>query len=201
MTSIATRKAKELTDSELITLYLKDQNTLYFTQLYNRYKGKVFAKCISMLNDEGLARDAMQDIFIKILLNLSRFTEQSSFSTWVYSITYNYCIDMIRRKKRVPMIYTEDVGKISKETEVEIPDSVLLEMKQERLAKVLEQLPPGDKAILMMKYIDDLQIKEIGDILGKSESAIKMQIMRAKMKSQSIYDDLFGGDPIESSDS
>lgn len=199
MTSTATRKAKDLTDSELISLYLRDQNTVYFTQLYNRYKGKVFAKCISMLADEGLARDATQDIFIKVLLNLSRFTEQSSFSTWVYSITYNYCIDMIRRKKKVPLIFTEDIGKVSKETEAEIPDSVLLEMKQERLAKVLEHLPPGDKAILMMKYIDDLQIRDIGDILGKSESAIKMQIMRAKQKAQSIYDELFSGDPIESS--
>ena len=58
----------------------------------------------------------------------------------------------------------------------EIPDSVLLEMKQERLEKVIDRLPPGDKAILMMKYIDDMQIREIGDVLGKTESAVKMQI-------------------------
>ncbi|MCB0527817.1 MAG: sigma-70 family RNA polymerase sigma factor [Saprospiraceae bacterium] len=198
MTLFAAKKAKDLTDSELISLYLRDQNTVYFTHLYQRYKGKVFAKCISMLADEGLARDATQDIFIKILLNLSKFTEQSSFSTWVYSITYNYCIDMIRRKKKMPLIFTEDVGKVSREADVEIPDSVLLEMKQERLEKVLEKLPPGDKAILMMKYIDDLQIRDIGDILDKSESAIKMQIMRAKQRAQAIYDEMYAGDPIES---
>lgn len=197
MSSIAAKKAKEYTDTELIALYLREQNTTYFTQLYRRYASKVFAKCISMLGDEGLARDATQDIFIKILLNLSKFTEQSSFSTWVYSITYNYCIDLIRKKKKIPLLYTEDVGKISKEREVEIPDSVLLEMKQERLAKVLDRLPPGDKAILMMKYIDDLQIKDIGDILGKTESAIKMQIMRAKQKAQTIYEELYAKDPIE----
>ena len=199
MTTIATKKAKEYSDTELIALYLREQNTTYFTQLYRRYASKVFAKCISMLNDEGLARDATQDIFIKILLNLSKFTEQSSFSTWVYSITYNYCIDLIRKKKKIPLLYTEDVGKISKESDAEIPDSVLLEMKQERLAKVLDRLPPGDKAILMMKYIDDLQIRDIGDILGKTESAIKMQIMRAKQKAQAIYDDMYANDPIESS--
>jgi RNA polymerase sigma factor (sigma-70 family) len=194
---VATKKAKEYTDSELISLYLQGQNTTYFTLLYRRYAGKVFAKCISMLGDEGLARDATQEIFIKIMLNLSKFTEQSSFSTWVYSITYNYCIDLIRKKKKVPLIYTEDMGKVSKESDVEVPDSVLLEMKQERLGKVLDKLPPGDKAILMMKYIDDLQIKDIGDILGKTESAIKMQIMRAKHKAQAIYEDMYAGDPIE----
>lgn len=201
MTSAAIKKAKDFSDSELIAHYLKEQNTLYFTHLYRRYAGKVFAKCISMLSDEGLARDATQEIFIKVLLNLSKFTEQSSFSTWVYSITYNYCIDVIRKKKKVPLIFTEDIGRVSKEAEVEIPDSVLLEMKQERLGKVLDRLPPGDKAILMMKYIDDMQIKEIGDVLGKTESAIKMQIMRAKQKAQVIYDDMFAGNPIEDASS
>lgn len=147
-----------------------------------------------MLADEGQARDATQDIFIKVLLNLSKFTEQSSFSTWVYSITYNYCIDLIRKKKKMPLIFTEDIGKVSRETDdvEDIPDSVLLEMEQNRLEKVMEYLPPGDKAILLMKYIDDMSIRDIGVVLNKTESAIKMQIMRAKHKSQSIYEDLFG---------
>ena len=197
VTPVVAKKLTDYTDSELIARYLRDQNTMYFTVLYRRYAGKVFAKCISMLADEGQARDATQDIFIKVLLNLAKFTEQSSFSTWVYSITYNYCIDMIRKKKKMPLLFTEDVGKVSKETNEELPDSVLLEMKQERLEKVIDRLPPGDKAILMMKYIDDMQIKEIGDVLGKTESAIKMQIMRAKQRAQLIYDELYGRDPIE----
>lgn len=196
---LASKKTNEPTDSQLIAQYLRDQNPASFSKLYRRYAGKVFAKCYSMLNDEGLARDATQEIFIKVMLNLARFSEQSTFSTWIYSITYNYCIDLIRKRKKVPVLFTEDVGKVSRETTVEVPDSVLLEMKQERLARVLEQLPPGDKAILMMKYQDDLQIKEIADILNKTESAIKMQIMRAKQKAQNIYGDLYAGDPVEGS--
>jgi RNA polymerase sigma factor (sigma-70 family) len=192
------KKTVEYTDSELIALYLEEQNTVYFTKLYKRYASKVFAKCISMLSDHGLARDATQDIFIKVLLNLAKFSEQSSFSTWVYSITYNYCIDLIRKKKKMPLLFTEDVSKVSKETEIEIPDSVLLEMKQERLEAVMEKMPPGDKAILLMKYIDDLQIREIGEVLGKTESAIKMQIMRAKHKAQMLHDELYAHDPIGS---
>ncbi len=196
MAAVATRKTKEYSDSELISLYLREQNTTYFTLLYRRYAGKVFAKCISMLSDEGLARDATQDIFIKVLLNLGKFTEQSSFSTWVYSITYNFCIDIIRKKKKNILIFSEDVGKISPTTDGEIPDSVILEMETKRLEKVMEIMPPGDKAILNMKYIDDLQIKEIAEVLSKTESAIKMQIMRAKAKAQTIYEDLYGTEPI-----
>lgn len=201
MTAVSTKKTSAsaaLSDSQLIALYLQEQDARYFSQLYRRYAGKVFAKCISMLADHGLARDATQDVFIKILLNLSKFTEQSSFSTWVYSITYNYCIDLIRKKKKNILIFTEDIGRISTETEVEIPDSVILEMETNRLEKVMDKLPVGDKAILDMKYTEDLSIKEIGEILNKTESAIKMQIMRAKIKAQGIYTDMFGIEPIGS---
>jgi RNA polymerase sigma-70 factor (ECF subfamily) len=199
VTAVATRKtsiSNQLSDSQLIALYLQEQDAKYFSQLYRRYAGKVFAKCISMLADHGMARDATQDVFIKILLNLAKFTEQSSFSTWVYSITYNYCIDLIRKKKKNILIFTEDIGRVSQETEVEIPDSVILEMETNRLEKVMDKLPIGDKAILDMKYTEDMSIKEIGEVLDKTESAIKMQIMRAKIKAQGIYTELYGTEPI-----
>ncbi|MFN0014596.1 MAG: RNA polymerase sigma factor [Saprospiraceae bacterium] len=185
------------TDSELIARFLSDQNPEHFTQLYRRYAGKVFAKCISMLSDHALARDAVQDIFIKVYLNLARFNEKSSFSTWLYSITYNFCIDLIRRKKKIPVLLADDVSRISDEPIPDIPDSVLLEMKQERLERVLADMPEGDRIILLMKYMDDMSIKEIADFFNKTESAIKMQIMRAKHKAQAIYDSIYAHDPIE----
>ena len=194
------KKISELTDSEVIARFRLAQDQAYFTILYQRYARKVFGKCYSMLLDEGLARDATQDIFIKILMNLAKFNELSSFSTWVYSITYNFCIDLIRKKKKVQVIYTEDVSKIKNDADDDIPNSVILEMRQDRLAKVLDILPPGDKAILLMKYIDDMQIKDIAEVLDKTESAIKMQIMRAKIKAQSLHDEMFGTDALENTD-
>jgi len=191
-----TSKSIALTDSQLIALYLQEQDAGYFSQLYRRYASKVFAKCISMLSDHGMARDATQDVFIKVMLNLSKFTEQSSFSTWVYSITYNYCIDLIRKKKKNILIFTEDMGRLGTGTEVDLPDSVILDMEINRLEKVMDRLPPGDKAILNMKYTDDMSIKEIGEALRKTESAVKMQIMRAKIKAKSIYEETFGKEPI-----
>ncbi len=59
---------------------------------------------------------------------------------------------------------------------------------------VLENIPIGDKAILWMKYQDDLQIKEIANMLDKTESAIKMKIKRAKHKAKMVYEELFPGD-------
>jgi RNA polymerase sigma-70 factor (ECF subfamily) len=196
VTAALANKSNRLSDAELIALFLQGRDTSYFTQLYRRYAGKVFAKCYSMLSDEGMARDATQDIFIKILGSLSRFTEKSSFSTWLYAVTYNYCIDVIRRRKKNLLIFTEDPGRISDETETEVPDSLILDMETRRLEQVMDKIPPGDRAILNMKYIDDLSVREIAEVLHKTESAIKMQLMRAKAKAQEVYQDLYGDDPV-----
>jgi len=70
-------------------------------------------------------------------------------------------------------------------------DAELLNMEVGRLKIILEEIPPGDKAILLMKYQDDLSIKEISATLGKTESAVKMQIKRAKTKAQLAYKENF----------
>ncbi|MCC6724317.1 MAG: sigma-70 family RNA polymerase sigma factor [Saprospiraceae bacterium] len=177
-------------DIDLIRRYLATKDARYFTLLYRRYSGKVYGKCISLLREEHLARDAAQDIFMKIFLNLGQFGEQAKFSTWVYSITYNYCIDVLRKKKKMGDIFSDEMERLPDMVE-EVHDEALLTMQADRLRVVLENIPVGDKAILLMKYQDDLQIKEIADMLHKTESAIKMKIKRAKHKAQMIYDDLF----------
>jgi RNA polymerase sigma factor (sigma-70 family) len=145
---------------------------------------------LSLLKDPALAQDAAQEIFVKIFLNLSRFSERSKFSTWVYSITYNYCIDMIRRRKKQRNLFSDELEDAPDIIE-EVPDEELLSMEVSRLKEVLEEIPVDDKAVLLMKYQDDMQIKEIAAALDKTESAIKMKIKRAKAKAQKAYKELF----------
>jgi len=143
-----------------------------------------------MLKNEALAKDATQEIFTKIFLNLSKFSGRSKFSTWVYSITYNYCIDTIRKKKKEKNLFSDEMDDAPDIIE-EVNDEALLEMEVKRLGRVLELIPSGDRAVLLMKYQDDLSIKEIAEILNKTESAIKMKIKRAKHKAQKVYRDIF----------
>lgn len=177
-------------DFEVIHNYLETQAAMCFSLLYNRYAPKIYSKCMAILKDEMLAEDATQEIFMKVFLNLSKFEEKAKFSTWVYSITYNYCIDYLRRKKKQENIFSEDVEK-APDLADDIPDEVLLELEVNQLKNVLEQMPVGDKAILLMKYQDDLSIKEIAEVLDKSESAIKMKLKRAKEKAQKLKQDFF----------
>lgn len=180
-----------MADLEVIHSYLESQASNCFSLLYNRYATKIFSKCISLLKDEALAKDATQEIFTKIFLNLSRFGEKSKFSTWVYSITYNYCIDYIRKMKKRDIFSDEleNVGDV--EDDGPEVDEELLQIEVRQLRQVLDEIPIGDKTVLLMKYQDDLSIKEIADILDKSESAVKMQIKRAKERAQKKKRELF----------
>lgn len=176
---------KSMPDLAVIRVYLETQANPCFTLLYNRYATKVYGKCLSILKEESLAQDATQEIFLKIFLNLSKFGEKAQFSTWVYSITYNFCIDFIRRNKKLGELFTDDLER-APDLPDDVHDEALLQMEVNTLRHVLNDLPIGDRMILLMKYQDDLPIRDIALMLEKSESAIKMQIMRAKAKAQKI---------------
>ena len=182
---LAKIKHNELSDEEVVQLYLSTQREEYFDILYNKYSAKVYAKCISLLKSEVDAMDAVQEIFIKILLTLSRFSGRSKLSTWIYAISYNYCIDQVRKRQKSRVSLDEKIE--SRDIVDDIDDAVIKETNLQRLKVVLEEMNIMDKSILLMKYQDSMSIQDISEAFDKSESAIKMQIKRAKEKYLKIY--------------
>lgn len=89
-----------MADEVLVAQYIDTQDDQLFSILYNRYSAKIYGKCITMLKNMEAAQDCTQEIFIKVLTNISRFNQQSRFSTWLFSITYNHCIDLIRKNRK-----------------------------------------------------------------------------------------------------
>jgi DNA-directed RNA polymerase specialized sigma24 family protein len=88
------RKRKEkLSNEELVKIIVASNSHDEFGILYDRYSEKVYHKYISFVKDLALAQDLTHDIFLKTFINLSKFNHKSKFSTWLYSITYNVCID------------------------------------------------------------------------------------------------------------
>lgn len=173
-------------DEQIVKIYTLTQANPCFAILYKRYSRKVFAKCIAMLKDEVRAGDATQEIFMKIFLNLSKFGNKSKFSTWIYSITYNYCIDALRKGQRHGAVFTDELENAPDEAVPEVSDEEMAEIKVKVLKVVLDRIPPGDKAILKMKYEEGMSIRDIAEGFGKTESAIKMKIKRAKAKAQQV---------------
>ena len=186
-----TTPIKKMTDESLVLLYLDTQSPLYFSHLYNRYADRVYSKCIALLKNDMLAEDALQEIFLKIFLNLGKFGHQSKFSTWVYSVSYNYCIDQIRRQKKDRELFADNDTDIEKyDLRDEIDDTQMLEMNVQHLEATLKYLSDDDRILLLMKYQDDMSVKDICLVLDKSESAIKMRLKRAKHRAKEIYDDI-----------
>ncbi len=180
---------KKLSDEELIELILSQGRQEYFEEVYDRYAIKIYQKCLSFTKDESEAKDVAHDVILKVYLNLSKFGKRSKFSTWVYSITYNYCVDYQAKKKRQLSLKEE----MNRETEVQQFDSPsdedLLNISIDTLNVLLEKLTPAEKSILLMKYQDGFSIKDIAQLTGSGESAVKMKLKRTKAKLMQLYED------------
>ncbi|MFD1817426.1 RNA polymerase sigma-70 factor, ECF subfamily [Pseudarcicella hirudinis] len=174
---------KKFSDEQLVRLFVDTQKNIYFEHIYDRYSDKVYRKCLSFVKDEAKAEDFAHDIFLKLVLNIGSYKETSKFSTWLFSITYNYCIDQLRiAKKKAEVELDENFDFVD-----DFEDAQVAEMEAKKLNKALEHISVEDRSILMMKYQDDLSIKEISASLDISESAVKMRLLRAKEKLKKIY--------------
>ncbi len=185
----ATLTLERESDEQLVRLVVDKQNQYAISLLYDRYSHKIFSRSLSFVKDREIAEDLTHDIFMKILISLSSFKFKSKFSTWIYSITYNYCVDYLRKRQKIRFQHSE----FQKETDAYISDEEvadareLQKIKVERLMTIMEDINPEEKMILMMKYRDGLSIKQIQEIFDLSESAVKMRLKRAKEKVKKIH--------------
>ena len=183
---------KKLTDEELVFNIIETNNDDLFAELYDRFSRVVYNKCYGFSKNKEEAEDLTHDVFIRLFVKLRTFKGNSKFSTWLYSFTYNFCVNYVQRnaykKKERITVVTDQI----KDEDVfdEIDDANLFELKSEKLVKVLNLIEPAEKMILLMKYQDDMSIKEIMEALKIGESAVKMRVKRAKTKVLNLYDEL-----------
>jgi RNA polymerase sigma-70 factor (ECF subfamily) len=177
-------------DMDIVLAYRQQRHASCFQLLYDRYAGRIYSKAITMLHKESEAEDATQEIFTRVFLNLGKFEGQAKFSTWVYSITYNHCIDRIRRGKKARELFAAELDDPPDRVE-EVDDEALTSLHLNELRYVLAQLSEGDRTLLLMKYKEGIKIKTIASLLGKSESAVKMQLKRVKEKAKRIHESRF----------
>jgi RNA polymerase sigma-70 factor (ECF subfamily) len=145
----------------------------------------VLSKCYSFVKNKQVAQELTEDIFSKVFEKLSSFKQLSSFSSWLYSVTYNQCIDYLREKKKLhyPSWNSEnEIPEIIEDTE-EVHDDI----NYENLMVVLDLIHSEEKALLLMKYQDNLSMKQIGIALRISEDAAKMRLKRARTRVLYLY--------------
>lgn len=160
---------------EAIVVSFNEGNTKAFDCLYNKYYNQVLVRCLSYTKCSSQASDLAQEIFIKVYHALNRFEGKSKFSTWLFSLTNNYCIDYLRKSKKNMFIVVQ----------TELPDMADEEQEEETVNEVehiMHDISELEKSLLTMKYKEGKSIQELCVLFDLKPSAVKMKLSRAKAK-------------------
>ncbi len=163
-----------------------------FEQLVLAHQRQVYNLCLRICCNEADAMDLSQEAFIRAWRGLGQYQFGAEFSTWLYRLTRNVCIDFLRAQKRrqtVPLHLNDDEG----ETELPLPDTA--EGPEERavagerrraLAQAMQALSPEHREILTLRVIEDLPYEQIAQILGVRTGTVKSRLARARISLKNI---------------
>lgn len=168
-------------------------DTSAFEALVRKYQGWVFTLAYRMLGDRAEAEDMAQEIFLKAYRSLPKFERKSSFSTWLYTIATNHCLNRLESRRRRPRLQemirsTRAEGNPDPvEDRVADPapgaDQVLEQADLRRLIQEqLLRLTPEHRAILVLRDIQGLAYEEIGGLLGLESGTVRSRLHRARME-------------------
>jgi RNA polymerase sigma-70 factor, ECF subfamily len=150
-----------------------------FVSLYNRYKGPIFAFCYKMVGDRELARDVMQETFLRVYENRDRLSNTVAFKSWLFTIARNQCLNQLRKDRwQVPLEDGQDVAGRG-----DTPISSL--EKSERVALVtrhINELKPDYREVIVLREYQNLSYEEIAAITRSTISAVKSRLFKARRK-------------------
>ncbi len=164
-----------------------------FETLVRTHEKMVYHLALRMTNNQEDACDLTQEAFISAYRALPKFKEESSFSTWLYRLATNACIDFLRKEKRrrvVPLVTQDEDGE---QRNLEIPDpggSPVAEMEKKELREAVHRginlLTPEHRQVLLLREISGLNYLEIAETLGLEEGTVKSRIARARLRLREI---------------
>ena len=159
-----------------------------FGELVEIYQDRVYNLALRMSGNADDAFDLAQEAFFRAWRGLSGFQFESAFSTWLFRLTSNVCLDWLRAKKRRPTVSLTTLDDEGEEVQMEIrdpgkgPEELLLAAEDRKaLAKALNELPVEYREILTLRAINDLSYEEISRILNLREGTVKSRLSRARL--------------------
>lgn len=198
-----------MSEEQLIRRAQQGDNSA-FEQLLLAHQKKVYNLCLRMAANPDDALDLSQEAFIKAWRALGQYQFEANFSTWLFRLTSNVCIDFLRRKKRrQETSLTENYDDSDEGAELSLPDANPLPEQQAitnetkiELARAMGQLAPDHREILQLRVVEDLPYEQIADILGVRVGTVKSRLARARLSLRKIlkagnYFDAASSEPIE----
>jgi RNA polymerase sigma-70 factor (ECF subfamily) len=173
-------------EKRLIKL-IKQGDHSAFENLVRLYKDKIFHMSYRMLKDMHEAEDIAQEAFVRVYLNIEKYDEKYKFSTWIYRITTNLAIDRIRKKKADYSLDEEITGTdgLTLYSQIQIEEKMpeqqveILETK-ETVETHIMKLPLKYRTAITLRYLEDLSMKEISQVLDIPVATVKTRIHRGR---------------------
>lgn len=158
-----------------------------FVEIVELYNSKIFYLAYRMLSNRHEAEDVVQDTFLRVYRNLDRYDENQKFSTWIYRIGTNLCIDRLRKRKPN---YSLDAEMNDQEgidgyamfpSDDRTPETYLLVSETQQLVhEAIESLPAKYKTVMVLRYLKDMSLQEISDVLDMPVTTIKTRVHRGR---------------------
>lgn len=166
---------------------VKKGDHLAFAELVDRYKNSVYAICLRMVGNRQEAEDLSQETFIRAYKNIAQFDSDRKFSTWLFRIATNVSIDSLRRKKPSVSLDAEIPGAeglVLKELlsgGETLPDEQIVRNEMDQFIQhEISLLPEKYRSAIILKYIEDLSLKEISEIMCIPVGTVKTRIHRGR---------------------
>jgi len=175
-------------DLRLVKLILESGDRSAYSQLMDTYFEKVYSRMLKMTGQPGDAEDLTMEAFNKAFTKLDQYTSDFAFSTWLYRIAKNNCIDHLRRNKKdndsmVVNQYEAEVGIAAHElaNQLPSPEQLLINQQEIRLLReIVDTLHPKYKDIIKLHYFKELSCEEIAKQLELPEGTVKVRLFRAR---------------------
>jgi len=171
-------------DRPLVRL-AKNGNKAAFGKLARRYRDSVLTLAFDFLKDFESAKDVAQDVFMNAFKHIGDFEEKSRFSSWLYRITVNTCLDARKSNSRRRKFLLSKKG-IS-DSEHKIDESIQSNGFDEILSKELNKLSHQERAAIVLRYFHDKSVREIAEVLDCTESTVRSHLYRALQKLDKSY--------------
>ena len=173
-------------DQDLIAKVL-DGDTNAFSVLVNRYKDLVFSLSLKMLKNREEAEEISQDAFIKVYKSLHKFKGDSKFSTWIYKVVYNSCLDRLKQyKKNYALVPIDEFNENQVKTLDNAFDALVSQDRKNAIQACLNKLPSEDSFLLTLYYFEEQSLEEISKIVGLTGNNVKVKLFRSRKKLATI---------------
>ena len=164
-------------ETELI-LKFKQGDKSTFRPLVEKYQDSVINTCYRFLRNKEEAEEAAQEVFLKVYLSLDSYQPKSKFSTWLFKIVVNFCLNKLRDKKKFLSFQLEEDLPSSPEDQ---PDRSLEKEELKRLVRdAIDSLPENQRTAILLNKYEDLSYQDMAKILDCSVSAVESRLCRAK---------------------